>query len=412
MLTIFSCAVTARADWTEFRGPGGQGIAQIDDLPTEWSESRNIAWKVGVPGMGWSSPVVADGRIYLTTAVSDGENSPTSLRVRCLNASDGATVWDVEVFSQPADGVAMHEKNSHASPTPILDGEHLFVHFGSNGTACLKTDGSVVWKNQELVYAPVHGNGGSPAIADNVLIICCDGKDQRFVVGLNKQTGKQIWKTPRELEPSRGFSFCTPTIVDIGDRQQAVCPGSGGVWSYDPKTGEQLWRVAYGEGYSVVPRPVVGHGMVYVCSGFGDQQLFAIDPTGRGDVSETHVKWKTQKGVPKSPSLLLVENELYMVDDKGVASCLDAKTGELHWQQRLAGGFSASPSFANELIYFQNETGVTTVVKPGLEYQEVARNTLGDGKARTFASFAFVDNAILLRSETHLYRIQQQADAP
>jgi outer membrane protein assembly factor BamB len=179
------------------------------------------------------------------------------------------------------------------------------------------------------------------------------------------------------------------------------------VWSYDPKTGKQLWRVAYGEGYSVVPRPVFGHGIVYVCSGFGDQQLFAIDPTGSGDVTESHVNWKTKKGVPKSPSVLLVGDELYMVDDKGVASCLNAVSGDIHWQERLTGAFSASPVLANGLIYFQNETGVTTVVKPGIEYQEVAKNTLGDGKVRTFASFAFVENAILLRSETHLYRLQK-----
>jgi outer membrane protein assembly factor BamB len=359
--------------------------------------------------LGLTAPVGADGRIYLTTAVvvGDGEAAGRSLRVLCLEAETGESVWDVEAFVQQGGEVEIHSKNSHASPTPALEGDRIYVHFGPHGTACLMTDGSIVWKNQGLLYAPQHGNGGSPALADDLLIICCDGSDERFVVGLDNQTGREIWRTERELEPSSGFSFSTPTILEVGGQSQAICPGSGGVWSYDPKTGEQLWRVAYGEGFSVVPRPVAGHGMVYVCSGFGDGQLFAIDPTGSGDVTDSHVKWKRKKNVPNSPSLLLIGDELYMVDDRGIASCVDALSGELCWRQRLTGGFSASPSFADGMVYFQNETGVTTVVKPGREYEEVAKNELGDGKTRTFASFAFTDNAILLRSETHLYRIQK-----
>lgn len=394
------------ADWTQFRGPTGQGHAEVSDLPVTWSESENLAWKVALPGNGWSQPVVANNQIFITTAVAREQGKTTSLRAMCLNAVDGQTIWDTEVFQKDGEP-KIHKKNSHASPTPVLSGDRLYVHFGTEGTACLTTEGTVVWKNQEQVYKPVHGSGGSPALTDDLLIFCCDGGDKRYTIGLDKLNGKEVWKTPREFEPSRGFSFSTPTIIDIAGRSQAICPGSGGVWSYHPKTGEQLWRVAYGEGYSVVPRPVFGHGLVYVCSGFGDQQLFAIDPTGSGDVTESHVKWQTKKGVPKSPSILLVGAELYMVDDKGVASCLDAVSGKLHWQQRLKGAFSASPVLANGLIYAQNETGVTTVVKPGTEYQEVATNTLGDGKTRTFASFAFVDNAILLRSETHLYRLQK-----
>ena len=416
LLFLLACAAPVpelanAADWTEFRGPTGQGLSDAVDLPKTWSEDQNIAWKVDLPGNGWSSPVVADGRIYLTTAIPIGDASAPrhSLRVLCLAAADGKTIWNAEVFQHSADEqVEVHKKNSHASPTPILQGDRLYVHFGPHGTACLKTDGTVIWKNSELVYAPQHGNGGSPAIAGDVLIICCDGKDYRFVAGLDKNSGNQIWKTERPLNPSRGFSFCTPTIVSEGGRMQAICPGSGGVWSYDTQTGQQLWQVAYGEGYSVVPRPVVGHGLVYVCSGFGDQQLFAIDPTGSGDVTDSHVRWKIKKGVPKSPSVLLVGDELYMVDDGGIASCLDAVSGELHWQERLGGKFSASPSLADGVIYFQDETGTTTVVQPGTEYQEIAKNKLGNGETRTFASFAFVDNAILLRSETSLYRIEKR----
>ena len=240
----------------------------------------------------------------------------------------------------------------------------------------------------------------------NRLIVCCDGSDKRFVVGLDADTGKIAWNKNREFSPSRGFSFCTPTSLQIKDRTLAICPGSGGVFAYDAATGEQVWRVAYGEGYSVVPRPVIGNGMVYVCSGFGDSQLFAIDPNGQGDVTESHVKWSSKKGVPKSPSILLVEDNVFMVDDRGVFTCLDAISGDVHWQERLPGKYSASPSYADGMIYFKNETGTTTVVRADEEFEVVDTNQLGDGKTRTFASFAFVENAILLRSETHLYRLQ------
>lgn len=396
-------------DWTEFRGPTGQGHADASNLPITWTETENVAWKTEIPGNGWSSPVVGGDRIYLTAAVPvDEAPGDYSLQVICLNADTGAEVWNVETFRQSGEGkVEVHKKNSHASPTPVLEGDRLYVHFGPHGTACVDVAGKIIWSQTELNYAPVHGNGGSPAVADDLLIICCDGRDARFVVGLNKADGVEVWRTERELDPSRGFSFCTPTIIEVDGQRQAVCPGSGGVWSYAPSSGKQLWRVQYGEGYSVVPRPVFGHGLVYVCSGFGDGQLFAIDPTGSGDVTDSHVQWTVKKGVPKSPSILLVGDEIYMVDDGGVGTCIDAITGDLHWQERLGGGFSASPSFADGRIYFQNETGETTVVAPETEYSEISKNQIGDDKTRTFASFAFHDQAILLRSDSHLYRIEK-----
>ena len=412
-VVAFTCLAivnTCRAgDWTEFRGPGGQGHADVTGLPTSWSETENIAWKVEIAGNGWSSPVVGGNRIYLTAAVSIADSDKQqSLRVICLDGRDGSEIWSREAFQQTdEEKVQIHKKNSHASSSPILDGDRLYVHFGPHGTACLDLKGNILWRQTELNYKPVHGNGGSPALADDMLVICCDGSNARFVVGLNKSDGKEVWRTEREFEPSRGFSFCTPAIIEAGGRQQAICPGSGGVFSYDPKTGEQLWRVQYGEGYSVVPRPVVGHGLVYVCSGFGDGQLFAIDPTGSGDVTETHVQWKVKKGVPKSPSILLVGTEIYMSDDGGIGTCVDALTGELIWQNRLGRGCSASPTFADGHIYFQMENGETVVLNPGLEYDEVSKNMLGED-SRTFASFSFVDKAILLRSETHLYRIEQK----
>jgi len=399
-----SVSVTA-GDWTEFRGPKGDGHSTTVNLPRQWSDTENVTWKSAIEGTGWSSPVTAGDQIFLTTAVPVADEDRHDLNVVCLSAADGQRVWTTTVFQQDDGDVEMHRKNSPASATPIVEGNFLYAHFGSQGTACLDLSGKVIWKNDTLKYKSQHGNGGCPAIAQKTMIICCDGRDARFVVGLDKTTGKQIWRTERELSPSRGFSFCTPTLIEVNGRWQAVCPGSGGVWAYDPATGQQIWRVAYGEGYSVVPRPVFAHGLIYVCSGFGDSQVFAIDPNGTGDITQTHVKWQSKKGIPKSPSLLIVGQELYMVDDRGIASCRDALSGEIHWQERFPGAFSASPSFADGVIYFQNETGETTVIKPGKTFQLIARNRLGDGKLRTFASFAFVDSSILLRNETHLYRL-------
>lgn len=432
---LFVSAVRA-ADWTEFRGPTGQGHAGDADLPIRWSETEHVFWKVEVPGQGWSSPVTAGGRIYLTSAVpdnsetagsadagkdaaekekekaADGEKAAEapvsqSLRVLCLNADDGKQIWNQEVFVyKPEPDPQFHSKNSYASPTPILDGDRLYVHFGSYGTACLDLEGSVLWKNQELRYQPRHGNGGSPALAGEHLVICCDGQDDQFVVGIEKQTGKLSWKTERDTTPTSGFSFCTPTIIEAGGRQQAICPGSQAVFSYDPATGKEIWRAQYGQGFSVVPRPVFAHGLVFICSGFGDGQLLAIDPTGTGDITASHIRWSTKKSVPNSPSLLVVDDLLFSVSDAGVATCFDAKSGKIHWTHRLSGAFSASPTVAGGRIYFQNETGETTIVKAASEYEEIAVNQIGTEPTRTFASFAVIDQSILLRSEKHLYRIQ------
>lgn len=395
------------SDWTEFRGPDANGHSLATGLPRQWSDDENVTWKSPVEGIGWSSPVVSKGLIFLTSAVAKEDESGHDLNVVCLNAADGKRKWATTVFQQVDADVEMHRKNSPASATPVLEDDRLYVHFGSQGTACLNTGGKVLWKNNSLAYKSQHGNGGCPAIHRNVLVICCDGRDERFVVGLDKTSGNQIWRTERELSPSRGFSFSTPTVIEVDGKFQAVCPGSGGVWAYDPASGRQIWRVSYGEGYSVVPRPVYAHGLIYVCSGFGDSQVFAIDPRGEGDITTTHVKWQSKKSIPKSPSLLIVGTELYMVDDRGIASCRDALSGDIHWQERLKGGFSASPSYADGVIYFQNETGETTVIESGPEFKLIGKNTLGDGKLRTFASFGFVDSSILLRNETHLYRLSK-----
>jgi outer membrane protein assembly factor BamB len=239
---------------------------------------------------------------------------------------------------------------------------------------------------------------------DDALVVSCDGQDERYVVALDKGTGKQKWKTERPVNAERGFSFGTPLAITVKGKKQVVSPGSDCVCAYDPATGKEIWTVRY-DGYSVIPRPVYGHGLVFVCTGFTTPSLLAIRPDGNGDVTATHVQWKVRKAVPHTPSPLLVGDELYLVSDNGTASCLDARTGKEHWQKRVGTAFSASPLSADGRIYFQSEDGVATVIKAGRQFEQLARNALGE---RTFASYAAIDGALFIRTEKHLYRIESR----
>lgn len=398
----------AGSDWPEFRGPTGQGHASVA-LPTKWSAKQNVTWRRALPGAGWSSPVLYRGKLYVTAAVAmgKGEKANHDLRVFGLDAKSGKPLFETSVFKQ--DGAAapnVHKKSSHASPTILADDEKLYAHFGHQGIACLSLEGDVLWTRRDYAYVPVHGNGGSPVIAGDALIFTCDANEAPFVLALNKNTGKTLWRTLRDTPGGkRPFSFCTPLVIEVEGKTQVVTPGSDAVFAYDPKTGETIWRVNYKDGYSVVPRPVYAHGLVYICTGFGPTALMAIRPTGQGDITKSHVAWTTKSSVPKTPSVLVVGDELYMVADNGIASCLDAKTGKEHWKERIGGAHSASPLHANGLIYFQSEEGETIIVKAGKTFKEVGRNQMGE---RTFASYAVDEEAraIFLRTEAALYRVE------
>ena len=407
VVVLFVCGQVSAAEWTEFRGPTGQGTSDMAGLPLTWSETENVTWKTAIPGLGWSSPVVSHGKIYITTSVdipADGDKPEVhELRGLCMNASTGAVEWNLELFHREGE-LKMHPKNSHASGTPLIDGDVIYFHFGPHGTACVKTGGEVVWKNEELVYVPQHGTGGSPALVDDLLVICCDGADLQFVVGLDKTTGKIRWKTPRDTKPDRGFSFCTPLIITVNGQLQAVCPGSNTVFAYEPATGKEIWRCQYGEGYSVVPRPIFTEGLVFVSSSYNKPNLLAIDPTGTGDITETHIRWQTDKQAPHNPSMVAVDGLLFFVSDGGIATCADAKTGEVHWQERVEGNYSASPTAAGGRVYFQDENGKAVVVAASKTFEVLATNKFAEGE-RTFASYGVVDKSLLIRSEHHLYRI-------
>lgn len=399
---FFSVSVLAATDWPEFRGPTAQGHSSARNVPVHWSATTNLVWKTAVPGEGWSSPVLADGSIYLTTAVAAGTN--ISLRALCVNAGDGRIRWETGVF-QP-DAVASetrHKKNSLASPTAIVGDGRVYVHFGHMGTAALDLAGNILWRQTELAYPPMHGNGGSPALVGDLLVFSCDGDTDPFLVALDARTGRVRWKTMRNTPARNKFSFSTPLVVEVDGRNQVISPGSGLVAGYDPKDGREIWRARYGEGYSVITRPVFAHGLLFVTSSYSRSVLYAIKPAGAtGDVTDTHIAWKHDKGVPHTPSPLVVGDEIYIVSDSGIATCLDARTGTVYWSERLGGGFSASPVLAEARLYFQSEEGVGTVIKAGKSFESLARNDLGE---RTLASPAVADNTLFLRSQSQLWRI-------
>ena len=401
ILLIFLLSLPAlAADWPQFRGPLGNGVSTEKNLPVEWNETKNIAWKSDVPGKGWSSPSLIKGRLYLTTAVLDG--AKLSQRALCLNAKDGKLIWNTEIFSQDAASApGIHGKNSHASPTPLVEGGKLYVHFGHQGTACLDLDGKILWKTQELAFSPVHGNGNSPVLVDGLLIFSCDGASSPFVAALDAATGDVKWKFARESDSAKRFAFATCEVITVGGKKQVISPGAGVVNALDPKTGKEIWHVNY-DGYSVIPRPVFGLGLLFMSTGYESPSILAIRPDGHGDVTETHVAWTLKKGAPHTPSPLLVGEELYLISDGGVATCVDAKTGDVYWTERIGTKFSASPVYADGKVYFQDEVGKGTVLKAGKKFQKLGENGFDEA---SLASYCVGDGAIFVRTEKRLYKV-------
>jgi outer membrane protein assembly factor BamB len=393
LLFLFLSLFTFAQDWTQFRGPTGQGVSEEHGLPITWSETANLRWKTAIPGIGWSSPAILGDRIWLTTATEEGK----SLRAVCVDRNSGSIVQNLEIFRRK-DSWKINSKNSHASPTPILEGDRVYLHFGAQGTACITQTGELVWKTRLEYDNGQHGPGGSPVIYENLLIISCDGQDTQFVVALDKLTGKVKWKRLRQ-----GYqAYTTPLVVHLPTGDQVISPGAFRAVAYEPRSGKELWQVKYGEGFSNVPRPVFGLGLVFICTGFQQPSLLAVRPDGRGEVTKTHIAWSLNRGVPLTPSPLLVGDELYIVSDNGIASCLDARTGTPHWQVRIGGNHSASPLYADGRIYFLSEEGESVVIAPGKEFKALARNEL-DGE--TLASMAVSGSSIFIRSRTHLYRL-------
>lgn len=404
---VFVGGATGEESWPQFRGPDGAGHAAAHDVPVNWSETENVVWKIAVPGRGWSSPVIAGSQIWLTTAVAEGKGQ--SLRAVCIERDGGKIVRDVEVFRESSPPT-LNSKNSFASPTPVLDGGNVFVHFGTMGTACLDAaTGEVKWHTQELVLDHKEGPGSSPIVHGELLIVHCDGMDVQYLAALVKASGKLAWKVgrsgPMDANPDYRKAYSTPLVVKSGGQEQLLSPAADNLYAYDPRTGRELWAVRY-KGFSNVPRPVFGHDMVYISTGYMKPQMWAIRPNGEGDVTESHVAWKAAEQAPAIPSPVLVGDHLYMVSNNGVASCLDAHTGSQHWRQRLGGDFCASPIVADGRLYFFNETGDGFVVRPSAQYELLAKNQL---EAGCMASPAALGKSLFVRTETHLYRLENSA---
>lgn len=425
-----SPVAVAGDDWPQFRGPGGQGDARGSVIPLTWSESENVAWIADLPGKGFSSPVVAGNRVWVTTAV---EFKPTaeqekeilkssrlepkdfvrrqvagrvSLRVLCFDIRNGQRIYDVEVASVESPE-AIHVGNSYASPTPVINGDRLFVHFGVNGTACLDADtGDVVWQRSIPVFYSV-GVGSSPVVFEDLLILVCDGIDTQFVIAVDQQTGETAWKTHRP--PMRGENgqhhkaYSTPLVVQHDGRDQLVVPGAQWIVSYEPLTGKENWRLDHGAGFSTIPRPVFGNGMVYVCTGYGQSELLAVRIDGRGDVTKSHVAWTAKRQIPKNSSPLLVDDLLFVISDTGIASCFDALTGKSLWQERIGGNHSASPVFANGHVFFTSHEGEITALRASAEGPVLITSRI-DGELK--ASPAILQSSVLLRTSSKLLCIR------
>ncbi|HEX4143785.1 MAG TPA: PQQ-binding-like beta-propeller repeat protein [Pirellulales bacterium] len=395
----------AADNWPEFRGPHGDGHADSAKLPLSWSETEHVRWKTAIHDRGWSSPVVWGDQIWLTTATQDGKQ----MYAMQLDRDSGAVVRDVLLFS-PAEPAFCHPYNSYASCTPAIEKGRVYIHFGSYGTTAIDTaSGKQIWTRDDLPCDHFRGPGSSPILWNNLLILTFDGADFQYLVGLDKKTGETVWRTDRHIhydsddgDYHKGFS--TPTVIKLAGREQLISPSAGATIAYDPATGHELWRVQSG-GMNAAARPLFGHGMAFATTAYQGYQLFAVRPDGSGDISDSHVAWKFAKSVPSRSSPVLIGDHLFMVADKGVASCIDAKTGEALWQKRLPGEYTASPIYASGRIYFFNEDGRSPVIAPEpKELHELALNKLDDG---CMASPAVSGNALFLRTKTHLYRIEQ-----
>jgi outer membrane protein assembly factor BamB len=405
-LALLVAASTASAgDWLEFRGPDGAGRYTGPALPLKWGPETNVAWKADVPGLGWSSPVLVKGKLVLTTAVEKDDSF--SLRALAFDAATGKPLWDRELFVEDKKAVPQpHKKNSHASPTPVSDGEKVWVHFGHMGTACLGLDGTVGWKNQDHPYKHVNGNGGSPILVGDKLVFATEGTDVQRVVALDKATGKESWKT--DLTGSKAFmkiSFTTAQAVEVNGATQVVVAGSDYVAGYDATYGREVWRAKYpAGGFSLVCRPVIAHGFAYVCTGYTTAHLIAVPLDGSGDVSGK-IAWTMKKSVPLTPTPLVAGGLLYTVSDQGIFTCYDAKTGKVHYQEQLKGTlYSASPILANDkVIYVTSENGVGTAIAVGKEFKTLGG---GDMKEKTFATFVPDDGALYVRTESKLFKIK------
>lgn len=414
LLAAFSMITMAADNWPQFRGPDGTGHSDAKDLPTEWSETKNIVWKTPIHDRGWSSPVIFGKQVWLTSASKDGKQ----LFALCLDKDTGKLIRDIKLFDVAQPQYA-HPFNTYASPTPVIEQGRVYITFGSPGTAAIDTKTfKVIWERRDFECNHFRGSGSSPVIFRDMLLMHFDGSDHQFVVALDKRTGKTIWRTERSIdfqdldkngkpaaEGDLRKAFSTPHVEQINGRWEMISLGAKAAYGYDPFTGKELWRVEERGQHSASTRPVLGFGMIFYPTGFSNGQLYAVRTGGNGLLTDSHVAWRVKRGASNKPSILLIDDLIYMIGDTGIATCVEAKTGEIVWQQRVGGEYSASPVFADGKIWMFSEEGKTTVLKPGRTFEKVAENNLDEG---FLASPAIAGKAFFLRTRTHLYRIEKK----
>ena len=405
----------ALADWPGFRGPWNNGYASpkgdthVVGFPLHWSETENVKWKTSIPFRGWSTPVVMDDQVWLTTATEDGHD----FYAICVDANTGKILFNEKLFHSENPEPLGNSVNAYATPSPVIEKGRVYVHFGSYGTACLDTATTkVIWKREDLQCRHFRGPSSSPIIYENLLILTFDGIDFQYTAGLDKETGKTVWKTDRTADwndKGQGVypgdtrkAHATPRVVMVNGNPQLLSPGAKAAYSYDPRTGKELWKVDHRD-FSVAPVPLYNNGIAFMVTGRIKTELWAIKVDGTGNVTDTKITWKQNAHIGKSASPVLVDGKIYTVSDESFLSCLDETNGQVVWTERIGGGYQASPIYADGHLSLCNLQGLTTVVKPGASYEALATNQLADG---FMASPAASGKALFLRTKTALYRIE------
>lgn len=416
-LLLLLATSSARADWPEFRGPTANGLvpaAEAAKLPVKWSETENVAWKVELPGQGWATPVIQEGKVWIATAALDG----TTFSVLALDEATGKVLLEKRLATCDNPEPLANKVNTYASCSPAAEKGRVYVHFGSYGTFCLdSTTFQVLWERRDLTCSHWRGPGASPILWGDRLILSFDGADQQYLVALDKATGKTLWRADRTTDfadydakgrPSnsgdmrKGYS--TPYLTDVAGTPTIISPGAKAAWAYDARTGAELWNFTYST-HSPSSRTVVSSklGLAFINTGLGKAEIHAVklNPPPTGTVSESQIAWKLLKRTPKMSSPVLVNDLLFMNAD-GISSCVDAATGDVLWSERTNGQTTASLIATPDRIYVCDEDGKTAVFKASRTYELLAENQLDSG---LMSSPAASDGSLFLRTKTHLYRI-------
>lgn len=411
LLAVATQAAIAAENWPQFRGPAGDGRSDASGLPTELGEDKNVKWKTPTHGKAWSSPVIWGNQVWLTTATEDGR----SLGVMCLDKETGKVIHDQQLFTVDKPQFC-HKFNSYGSPTPVIEDGRIYVSFGSPGIACLDTGTCAkLWERRDFVCNHFRGAGSSPIAWQHLILLPFDGSDKQYLVALDKKTGKTVWQVDRsidfkdiqpdgkpEADGDWRKGFATPHVIDWEGKPLLLSSGAKAHYGYEPATGKEVFRFEERGAHSAASRPVVGHGIWYVTPGFGAKQFIALKLGGNGPLDEKAVVWREKKGAPNKPSVILDGNYLFAVDDTGIASCVEARTGATQWRERVGGDYSASPLLAGGNLYFFSENGSVNVVAAAPTFQKVGEGKFADG---FMASPAVSGDSLYLRTKSAIYRI-------